>query len=142
MIEAIHKHLLSEIDRAGRSDTIFVLAGVSFNLLVLFINWVQADILSKSHKGLMIDSLFIFIIFMVGTLVVSSACLLTLISSRKICNRCHEALMLIYKDMNVSKYMPEGISYLGNKRFILSFIVVSGTSLIAVVIPLVVVLLA
>ena len=142
MIEGIHRHLLSELDRAGRSDTIFVLAGVSFNLLVLFINWVQASNITSSYSDSKQDSIIIFAIFLVGTVVVSTACLLTLINSRRICNQCHSALAQIYEDTEVSKYMPQGISALGNKRFILSFVVVGGTGIIAVIVPLVAVLAA
>ena len=142
MIEGIHKHLLSELDRAGRSDTIFVLAGVSFNLLVLFINWAQASNITNGYGGSKQDSIIIFAIFLVGTVVVSTACLLTLINSRRICNQCHNALARIYEDTEVSKYMPQGISTLGNKRFILSFVVVGGTGIIAVIVPLVAVLAA
>ena len=38
--------------------------------------------------------------------------------------------------------MPEGMGNLGNKRIVLSFIVVGGTGLLAVVVPLVAVLAA
>jgi ABC-type transport system involved in multi-copper enzyme maturation permease subunit len=142
MIEGIHKHLLSELDRAGRSDTIFVLAGVSFNLLVLFINWAQASTITSTYREAGTDSFIIFAIFIIGTLVVSTSCLLTLMNSRRICNKCHKALVQIYEDTEVSKYMPEGMGNLGNKRFILSFIVVGGTGLLAVVVPLVAVVAA
>ena len=142
MIEGIHKHLLSELDRAGRSDTIFVLAGVSFNLLVLFINWAQASTITSTYGEAGADSFIIFAIFLIGTLVVSTSCLLTLMNSRRICNKCHEALVQIYEDTDVSKYMPEGMGNLGNKRIVLSFIVVGGTGLLAVVVPLVAVLAA
>ena len=142
MIEGIHKHLLSELDRAGRSDTIFVIAGVSFNLLVLFINWVQASNINSPYGEPGKDSFIIFAIFLIGTLVVSTTCLLTLMNSRRICIKCHEALVQIYEDTDVSKYMPEGIGSLGNKRIILSFIVVGGTGLLAVLVPLVAVLAA
>ena len=63
VIEGIHKHLLSELDRAGRSDTIFVIAGVSFNLLVLFINWAQASTITSTYGEAGTDSFIIFAIF-------------------------------------------------------------------------------
>jgi len=144
MIEGIHKHLLSELDRAGRSDTIFVLAGVSFNLLVLLINWVQAISIesASAYDRNAAESQIIFAIFLVGALVVSTACLLTLTNSRNICIKCHAALLQIYEDTEVAKYMPEGIGALGKRKFILSFIVVGGTGLLAVGVPLVVIFAA
>jgi hypothetical protein len=140
MIERIHKHLLSELDRAGRSDTIFVLAGVSFNLLVLFINWGQAGNITSTYWETNVDSIIIFSKFLVGTVVVSTACLLTLKNSRRICNQYHQALLKIYEDTEVVRYMPEEMVGLGNKRFVLPFIVVGGTGLLAILVPIVAIL--
>ena len=142
MIEAIHKQLLAELDRAGRSDTVFILSGVSFNLLVLVINWIQAISIASTYRESIIVNYVIFFIFMTGTLLVSGACLLTLLNSRKICMEIHDALSKIYEDTEVAKYMPERMSELGAKRFTLSFIVVGGTGLIAVAVPAVTVLLS
>ena len=140
MIEGIHKHLLSELDRAGRSDTIFVLAGVSFNILVLFINWTQAGNITSTYRETNADSIIIFSMFLIGTIVVSTACLLTLKNSRHICSQCHQALLKIYEDTEVVKYMPEEMVGLGNKRFVLSFIVIAGTGLLAILVPIVAIL--
>ena len=135
MIEGIHKHLLSELDRAGRTDTVFVLAGVCFNLLILFVNWVQASRITSTYQNNDQDAPFIFALFLLGTVVVSSACLLTLANSRKICVKLHESLMKIYEKTEVAEFMPTDIGKLGNKRFILSFLVVGGTGLLAVLVP-------
>jgi len=78
----------------------------------------------------------IYLIFTAGSLLISCTALLALINSRRICNSLHAALQTIYADTNVDQYLPSGLSTLGNKRFILSFIVVGGTGLLAVVIPL------
>ena len=131
MIEAIHKQLTSELDRAGRADTVFVVSGVLFNILVLFVNWLQASSIAEGRGNLMI-----YLLFTAGSLLISCTALLALINSRRICNSVHNALQQIYEDHNVAQYLPAGLAALGNKRFILSFIVVGGTGLLAVVIPL------
>jgi hypothetical protein len=130
VIEAIHKHLLSELDRSGRSDTVFVVCGVLFNLLVLSITWSMADSISRG-KG----NIAIFALFVIGALVVSTAVILILINSRKICAQCHEALTRVYSDSNVAHYMPAQMAELGSKRFVLSLIVVVATGLLTVVVP-------
>jgi hypothetical protein len=132
MIEAIHKQLLSELDRAGRADTVFVVSGVLFNILVLFVNWVQAQSIADGR-----GNLIIFLLFTAGSLLVSCTALLALLNSRRICNSVHSALHQIYTDQNVARYLPAGLGSLGNKRFVLSFLVVSGTGLLAVIIPLI-----
>ncbi|MDH5178058.1 MAG: hypothetical protein OEZ39_16260 [Gammaproteobacteria bacterium] len=140
MIEGIHKHLLTELDRAGRADTIFVLSGIGFNLLVLAINWAQAGDITRRYVGHNnIDNIIIFIIFLLGSVIVTTSCLLILRNNKNICYQCHTALLKIYADTDVEKYMPSGMTTLGNKRFNLSVIVVAGTGLIAVIVPLVVI---
>ncbi len=131
MIEAIHKQLMFELDRAGRADTVFIVSGVLFNILVLFVNWVQASELSDGRGNLMI-----YLLFTAGSLLISCTVLLALINSRRICTAIHAALQQIYTDQNVAQYLPSGLIAMGNKRFVLSFIVVGGTGLLAVIIPL------
>jgi hypothetical protein len=131
MIGAIHQQLMSELDRAGRADTVFIVSGVLFNILVLFVNWVQAASLADGQGNLMI-----YLLFTAGSLLISCTALLALINSRRICNSVHASLQKIYVDQDVAHYLPPELSSLGNKRFILSFIVVGGTGLLAVVIPL------
>lgn len=132
MKEAIHKHLLSELDRSNKSDTVFIIAGVAFNLLVLFVNWILGGELSRDRGNILIFGLFI-----TGTVVVTTSILLALINSNKICSRIHGALDQLYEDENVSQYMPQGLGALGRKRFVLSFVVVAGTGFLATAIPLI-----
>lgn len=136
MKEAIHNHLLSELDRTGRSDTIFVLAGVAFNLAVLLINWGLSVALTSKNSDAEPETYAVFFLFMLGSIVISTACILTLNNSRNICLKIHKSLDQLYKDTDVSKYMPENISALGSKRAILSLIVVGGTSSLAILVPL------
>lgn len=132
MIEKIHDHLVSELDRSSKSDTVFVISAVLFNILVMFINWAQASSIASGG-----GSIAIFGIFLVGVLVVSGAALAALINSRRICIRCHEALEKIYEKEGVSDYFPKDMANLGNRRFVLSFIVVAGTGLIAALVPII-----
>jgi len=136
MKEAIHKHLLSELDRTGRTDTVFVLAGVAFNLAVLLINWALSNNFTSEHRDAGTDTYVIFYMFMLGAVIITTACILTLNNSRLICTKIHASLEQLYKDTDVQKYMPENISALGNKRATLSLVVVAGMGLLAVLIPL------
>lgn len=132
MIEGIHKHLLSELDRSSRSDTVFVVSSALFNTLALFVNWAQAASLSDGS-----GNIITFVLFIAGALLVTGAALLILLNSRRTCFQCHEALDKLYRDTNVSQYMPPEMALLGNKRFMLSFVVVASTGALAVLIPLV-----
>ena len=124
----------------GRSDTIFIVCGVSFNFVVLIINWMQAVNLTSTHREPTTANYLIFAIFIAIALLVTAACLLNLSNSRKICNECQTSLEKIYKNSGVDEYIPENMKQLGTRRFVLSFIIVGGTCLIAVVVPIVTVL--
>ena len=102
MIEGIHKHLLAELDRSNRSDTVFVGSSALFAAVVLL---------------------------------VTGSALLILLSSRRICLECHAALDRLYRDTGVSQYMPAGMIAIGNKRFVLSFILVASTGALAMMVP-------
>ena len=57
MIEGIHKHLLHELERAGRTETVFILAGTGFNLLMLAISWSLSDDVSRQRRrSVLLDS--------------------------------------------------------------------------------------
>lgn len=122
MIEATHKQLLSELDRAGRADTVFVASGVLFNILAPFINWARASSIADGGGNPMT-----YLLFTAGSLLISCTALLALINSRRICNSAHSALERIYTDQDVAQYFPSEPSLPGNKIFILSFIVAGGT---------------
>ncbi len=132
MIEKVHDYLVYELDRSSKSDTVFVISAVLFNILVMFINWAQASSIAAGR-----GSIAIFGIFLVGVLFVSGAALIALVNSKRICIRCHEALEKIYENEGVSDYFPKNMAILGNKRFVLSFIVVAGTGLIATLVPVI-----
>jgi len=132
MIEKIHDNLVSELDRSTRSDIVFIISAVLFNILVMFVNWSLSS--SLNHER---GSILIFIIFLFGTLVVTGTALIALVNSKNICIRTHEALEKIYVTSNVSEFLPDGMVSFGKKRFILSFIVVAGTGLISVFVPII-----
>lgn len=111
MIEAIHAQLMSELDRSGRADTVFVVSGVLFNILVLFVNWIQAGSLADGN-----GNLAIYLLFTAGSLLITCTALLALINSRRLCCAVHDALLRIYADRNVAHYLPEGLGALGSKR--------------------------
>ena len=140
MKESIHKHLLSELERISRSDTVFIICGVTFNFVVLFINWAQASQLISTYSEPKMATYLIFIIFIFIALIVTIACLLNLVNSRNICNECQASLEKIYDSSGVNEFIPQNMKNLGKRRFTLSFIIVGGSCVIAVLVPLVTVL--
>ena len=50
MLEQVHQHIVSELQQSSRTDTIFVVTAVVFNLIVLGINSAVADT-AESNGG-------------------------------------------------------------------------------------------
>ncbi len=132
MIEKIHDQLVAELDRSSKSDTVFVVSAVLFNTLVMLINWAQASSVASGD-----GSIAIFGIFLLGVFAVTCTTLISLVNGKRICMRCHDAIERIYEREGVLDLLPGDMPGLGNKRFVLSFIIVSCSGLMAVIVPVI-----
>jgi TRAP-type C4-dicarboxylate transport system permease small subunit len=81
MIERVHQHLLSELERTTRADTVFVVCAVVFNILALFISWAQVPADGTYPSG----SLGIYMLTILGIIVISGAALRALQNGRRSC---------------------------------------------------------
>ena len=70
MLEQVHQHIINELQQSARTDTIFVVTAVVFNLIVLGINSaVAGDAASQRRDSSTHD--FILTVFIVMTLLVN-----------------------------------------------------------------------
>ena len=125
MIERVHQHLLSELERTTRADTVFVVSAVLFNILGLFITWSNVPTRTGDYRS---GSMAIYMLMTVGIIVIGGTALKALQNGRGMCEKINASLTQIYKDAGVEKYMPEGATAMG--------VVVAGTTFLAVAIPL------
>ena len=130
MLEQIHNHLLSELDRTSKGDTVFVVCAVLFDLMVLGVNSAVA-----SGRP---TSFIIFVIFMAGAVIVTVAALIALVNGRTTHTLYHSALMRLYEEHNVAQYYPEAAVGKGRLRVTLYIIVVLAAGFLATTIPLLV----
>ena len=131
MIDRVHQHLLSELERTTQADTVFVVSAVLFNILGLFICWSVVS-LSRGDFG----NYGIYFLTTLGIIVVSRSALKALQNGRRTCEEINASLTLIYKDAGVEKYIPAALPAMGANRFRLYFVVVAGTSFLAIAIPI------
>ena len=136
MIDRVHQHLLSELQRTTQADTVFVVCAVLFNILGLFICWsVVASTRGDYGRG-DYGSYGIYFLTTLGIIVVSRAALKALQNGRRTSEEINASLTLIYRDAGVEKYIPAALLAMGVSRFRLYFVVVAGTSSLAIAIPL------
>ncbi len=68
MIEKVHQHIVNELQQSSRTDTIFVITAVIFNLIVLAINSaVAGDAVSKNPNP---SDDFVLTIFFIMSIIV------------------------------------------------------------------------
>ncbi len=131
MIAQLHQHMLSELDRSGRADTVFVFGAVVFDLLSIGVNSALATSRSSVAQ-------IVFVLFMIGVVIVTGCAVGALINGWRSCATFHEALLKMYEAEGVSKYFPESGIRLNRTRIILFLLLTGSLGLLAIVVPLLV----
>ncbi len=131
MIEHLHDHAVSELQQSARSDTVFVVTAVLFNLVVLGINWGQA---SGKHEAAQV---VIFAVLIAATLLINAFAIQALSNGRRTRLTLIGGLVQMYKDSGVDKYYnPELLKAYGARynMFIAIIVCLAG---IAIVVPII-----
>ena len=77
MLEQVHDHIVNELAQSTRTDTIFVVTAIIFNLIVLGIN--SGVSLAASERNAAASNDVILVVFMVMTLLISGVSVTALI---------------------------------------------------------------
>jgi hypothetical protein len=127
MLPQLHQHVLSELDRSVRADTVFVFGAVVLDVVSIAVTSSLAD--SKGAAAQVI-----FWVFMVGVVVVTVIAATALRNGTKGCLAYHSALVSMYEKNGVAEHFPaEGIrTGLTRYRLYLALVCVLGSLAIAV----------
>lgn len=131
MLPQLHQHVLSELDRSVRADTVFV-----FGAVVLDVVSIAANSALASSKGTAGE--IVFWLFMGGVLVVTVIAATALRNGTKGCLAYHQALMSMYEKQGVAEHFPQEGIRTGLTRYRLYFGLVCVLGAIAVAVPLIV----
>jgi carbon starvation protein CstA len=134
MIEKVHQHIINELQQGARTDTIFVLTAVLFNLIVLAVNSGVAGS-AVSDKPQASDDV-ILIIFIILIMIVNVVSVRALSTGKKTRILLLQGLMSMYRDNQVDKYYDSTLLANYDKRYLSFSIVILCIGLIAVVVPL------
>ncbi len=134
MLPQLHQHVLSELDRSVRADTVFVFGAVVLDVVSIAASSALAD-----SKGGAAEA--VFWLFMCGVLVVTCIAAAALRNGTKGCLAYHTALISMYEKHGLAEHFPtEGIRT-GLIRYRLYFGLVCLLGAIAIAVPLLVKLL-
>jgi hypothetical protein len=131
MVPQLHQHILSELDRSGRADTVFVFGAVVFDLLSIGVN----SALATSKTGV---AQVVFVLFMIGVVVVTGCAVGALVNGWRTCTAYHEALLKMYEAEGVAKYFPSSGLRLGRTRNMLFLLLTCSLGALAIIVPLLV----
>ena len=131
MKEHLHQHMVSELRQSARTDTVFVITAVCFNLVVLAVNWVLA---ASDRTG---PRIIIFVFLIVATMMINGFAVQALRRGRQARVKLLEGLMRLYRDSQVDGYYDAELigEYAGRYRLFAA--VIYCLAGLAILVPLI-----
>lgn len=145
MLERLHEHIIEELGQSSRTDTIFIVVAVLFNLIVLAINSLAAGIgVAAADDPSELSSRaadLILAIFVLMTLLVNGLAVVGLGVGRRTRGTLLGGLIGMYRDNQVAKYYDPALIANYGARYTLFGGVILLLGVTAIVVPLVIRLL-
>ena len=132
MIERVHEHLLSELNKNATTDTIFVITAIILNLVTLGIN---SGFATSSRNNATFTILMFVVIAL--QLVINLVVEIGLITGRQMRRKLLAGLTKMYKDQSVDSYYDSSLLSDYGMRYNLLMLAVLATGLVALVIPII-----
>ncbi|MEJ2748822.1 MAG: hypothetical protein P8183_13105 [Anaerolineae bacterium] len=137
MLEKIHQHIVSELGQGARTDTIFVVTAVVFNLIVLGVNSGVAGGATDQDTYSAVNDVVLaaFIIMLIFVNIISITALSVGKQTR---HKLLDGLLAMYSDNDVDKYYDTSLLTNYDKRYTLFTGVILCLAVTAVVVPLII----
>jgi len=136
MLDKIHDHIVSELGHSSRTDTIFVVTAVVFNLIVLGINSGVSSAAVESNDSSVAD--LVLMVFIVMTFLLNGIAVTALYLGRRTRRLLLDGLVGMYRDNDTEKYYsPLLVSNYG-VRYLLFGGVIITLALTSIIVPLII----
>ena len=137
MLEKIHQHIVSELNQGAKTDTIFVITAIVFNLIVLGVNsGVAGSATNQDTYSAVSDVvLVVFVILLVFVNIISVTALTVGKQTR---HKLLNGLLAMYSDNDVDKYYDTSLLMNYDKRYTLFTGVILCLAATAVIVPLII----
>lgn len=136
MLGQVHDHIVSELRESSRTDTIFVLTAIVFNLIVLAINFGVATEAANGESDANYD--IILAVFIVMTVALNVIAVAALALGRRTRQMLLRGLVDMYRDNDVDRYYDPALMSNYGVRYLLFTGVIAALSITAIVVPLIV----
>lgn len=137
MLSQVHEHIVKELGESSRTDTIFVLTAIIFNLIVLAINSGVATA-AMDEEGNTATYDIILTVFIAMTVVLNIVAVAALMLGRRTRKTLIDGLVAMYRDNAVDKYYDPSLMSNYGLRYILFAGVIATLAVTAIVVPLII----
>ena len=136
MLTQVHEHIVSELQQNARTDTIFVVTAIAFNLIVLAVNSAVASEAADTSANASQD--LILGVFIIMSLLVNSIAVSALNFGRLTRGKLINGLLAMYRDNEVIQYYDASLVTSYSKRYLLFIGVVLCLAATGIVVPLII----
>jgi len=136
MLKEVHDHIVHELQQNTRTDTIFVVTAIVFNLIVLAVNAAvagEADSPRADPSSDIVLAVFIVMSILVNT--IATVALNTGKASRK---KLISGLITMYEDNEVAQYYDPALMQGYDKRYFLFNAVIVCLAVTGIAVPLII----
>ncbi|MCB9418708.1 MAG: hypothetical protein H6667_02810 [Ardenticatenaceae bacterium] len=137
MLEKIHQHIVSELNQGAKTDTIFVITAIVFNLIVLGVNSGVAGSATNQDTYSAVNDV-VLIVFVVLLIFVNIISVTALTVGKQTRHKLLNGLLAMYSDNEVDKYYDTSLLTNYDKRYTLFTGVILCLAATAVVVPLII----
>lgn len=138
MLKEVHDHITSELNQGARTDTIFVITAIAFNLIVLGVNSGIAGSATDSYNRDTRSEDIILIVFTILLLLVNTISITALTVGKTTRHKLISGLIQMYQDNDVDKYYDTALLGNYNVRYTLFTGVIVCLGITAIIVPLVI----
>ena len=136
MLGQVHEHIVKELGESSRTDTIFVLTAIVFNLIVLGINFSVATEAAADADDATYD--IILVVFIAMTVLLNIVAVAALVMGRRTRGILLGGLVAMYRDNDVDKYYEPALMSNYGVRYILFAGVIATLAVTAIIVPLII----
>ena len=136
MLSQVHDHIVSELGESSRTDTIFVLTAIVFNLIVLAVNFGVATEAAIEEDAATYD--IILAVFIVMTVLLNIVAVAALVMGRRNRSILLGGLIAMYRDNDVDKYYDPSLMSNYGIRYLLFAGVIVVLGFTAIIVPLII----
>jgi len=136
MLGQVHDHIVRELSESSRTDTIFVLTAIIFNLIVLGINSGVSTAATEEGDTVTYDLLLA--VFIAMTILLNIVAVTALIMGRRNRLTLISGLVSMYRDNEVDKYYDPSLVSNYGVRYLLFAGVIATLAITSIIAPLII----